>query len=198
LTREEDYEYVRHLRSEDPGVWRPALGFLFRKYRDRVFNLSVRILREPHLAADATQATFLNVLRKASKFRFRSAFSSWLYRITVNQCIDIRRKKGRAPKLSLSEPEVGEQVGDQDLRRKGTTTPFDEAMRDELQAAIDRAISELDPRMAAVVVLRYSEGMDYHDIALALDLPLGTVKSRLSRAHAALVDRLGPKLDDLV
>ncbi|MHC4472643.1 MAG: RNA polymerase sigma factor [Planctomycetota bacterium] len=199
MAREEDFELVRRLRSRDPEIVEAAFEALYRKYRNHVYNLSFGILNDEALALDASQETFLVILRKSRRFKFQSAFSSWLYRVTVNQCIDLRRKRARRSQLSMSEPHVAVWVENEDLLRGETAPgPEESARRKELAAELRRAIANLNPRLAAVVVLRYMEGLGYEEIAESLDMPLGTVKSRLNRAHAALEEALGPKLDEFL
>ena len=89
LRREDDHELVRRLVSTNGGEAESAFTELYEKYKRRVYATACRILHDRNLAADATQAAFLTILRKADRFDFRSAFSSWIYRVTVNQCIDL-------------------------------------------------------------------------------------------------------------
>jgi RNA polymerase sigma-70 factor (ECF subfamily) len=192
LAREDDYDLVRQVASRRSEESRAAFDELFRRHRETVFNLSVRVLGDRSHAADVTQETFLTVLRKAGRFDFRAAFSSWLYRITVNRCIDLKRKLSKHPTASLSVPEVrvhAEGAGD-------SVDPGDAASQGELAETVAKEVSRLNPRLSVVVVLRYTEGLGYVEIAEILEVPLGTVKSRLSRAHAALEAALGPRLDD--
>jgi RNA polymerase sigma-70 factor (ECF subfamily) len=196
LSKEEDYDLVRRLRSRNAGTRQEAFEALYAKYKDRVFGLAARILGDRHLAYDAVQSTFITILEKAEKFRFHAAFSSWLYRVTVNRCIDLRRRTSKHPRLSLSEPDVRDQIADKDLRRKLAGGPENGAEAEELHDLVERAVAGLDPRMSAVVLLRYMQGLDYAEIGKILDLPIGTVKSRLNRAHAALDSWLGSRLDD--
>lgn len=198
MAREEDFELVRRLRSRDPETVEAAFEALYRKYRNHVYNLSFGILNDEALALDASQETFLLILRKSRRFKFRSAFSSWLYRVTVNQCIDLRRKRARRSQLSMSEPQVAAWVENEDRLRETSSGPEESARREELARELRRTIANLNPRLAAVVVLRYMEGLGYEEIAESLDMPLGTVKSRLNRAHAALEEALGPKLDEFL
>ncbi len=196
MKREEDFELVRRLCSGKPEHAGPAFDALYAKYRDRVYNIALRVLNDRTLAADITQETFLGILRKARKFRFRSAFSSWLYRVTVNLCIDARRKRERRRPLSLNEPQVAAWVEDAAVRRRSDPGPEEQASRGEFERLLSEAIGNLNPKLAAVVVLRYVEGLGYEEIADILRVPLGTVKSRLNRAHAALAEVLEPKLGD--
>ncbi len=193
MDREEDVELVRRLGSPEPSVRESAFAALYDKYKDRIFSTSCRILNDRDLAADATQATFLAVFRKARKFDFRSKFSSWLYRVAVNQCLDIRRRRARVVRLSLDDPDTPETGTD--LRRETPLSPEASAERGEMARRLRKAVAALSPKLAAVVVLRYMEDLSYEEISEILDLPAGTVKSRLSRAHEALEADLGPLLD---
>jgi RNA polymerase sigma-70 factor (ECF subfamily) len=197
LDREEDFELVRQLGSRNREVSDSAFSQLYDKYEQRVFATALRIMGDSALAADATQLAFITVLRKARKFNFRSAFSSWLYRVAVNRCIDLKRKGARHRTLSMNEPEVARIAEGGDTRRAGIPGPEAHARHSELVLVVGQAISRLNPRLSVVVVLRYLEGLGYEEIAEILEVPLGTVKSRLNRAHAALEKDLGPRLDSL-
>ncbi|MEN8150569.1 MAG: sigma-70 family RNA polymerase sigma factor [Planctomycetota bacterium] len=198
MSREEDYDLVRQLVTRDPRAREAAFDALFTKFQNRVFNTACRVLGDRDLAADVTQETFITIMKKAGRFDFRAAFSSWVYRITVNLCIDVRRKRSRQRALSLGDPEVtgwaeGSVRGSQSGSEEG---PEAAARKKELQAAVGKAVAALNPRLSSVVVLRYTEGLGYEEIAEVLRVPLGTVKSRLNRAHAALEVELGPRLVD--
>ena len=113
LTAEEDAAAFAALSDRDKlGVLdakktvSAAFDSLFRRHGDRVYNVACRVLGDRNLAADVTQDTFVTVLAKAGRFDFRAAFSTWIYRIAVNRCIDVRRKRGRHRPLSLSDPDV--------------------------------------------------------------------------------------------
>jgi len=139
--REEDFELVRRLCSGDAQTVESAFDVLYDKYKGRVFNTAVRILGDRAAAADVTQETFLSVLRKARKFNFRSAFSSWLYRVAVNLCIDARRKRNRRRPLSLSEPEVSAWLERDELDRPVTPGPEQAARSSELRRRVAAAVS---------------------------------------------------------
>ncbi len=197
MDREEDFELVRQLGSRIREASDAAFRQLYDKYEQRVFATALRIMGDSSLAADATQLAFITVLRKARKFKFKSAFSSWLYRVAVNRCIDLKRKHARSRSLSMTEPEVAMLADGGDCRRPENPGPEEHARHGELVREVSKAISRLNPRLSVVVVLRYLEGLGYEEIAEILEMPLGTVKSRLSRAHAALEKDLGPRLDSL-
>ena len=197
MDREEDFELVRQLGSRIREASHAAFRQLYDKYEQRVFSTAIRILGDPALAADATQLTFVSVMKKAGKFKFQSAFSSWLFRVAVNCCIDLKRKRGRHHSLSMNEPEIAMLAEGGDSRRPVNPGPEENARRAELVQEVSNAISRLNPRLSVVVVLRYLEGFGYEEMADILEIPLGTVKSRLNRAHAALEQDLGPRLDSL-
>lgn len=190
--RERDFELVRRIARGERAEAAAAFEALHRQYRGRIFHTALRILRDTSAAEDATQETFLALLRKAAQFDFRSAFSSWLHRVAVNLSIDLRRRMLRRSARSLCEAEILERIGDRDRRRPipATAEPMERIERSELTAAVDRALTDLSPLLAEVIVLRYREGREYRDMAERLAVPVGTVKSRLNRAHSCLVGRL--------
>lgn len=170
---------------------------LYDRYKDRVYNVCFRIAGNPSDALDASQETFGIVFRRIREFRFESRFSSWVYRIAVNASIDVRRRVRSRRIASLDAMhETGPSDGSKyDLADRMIEMPSASASRHELEAAIQRAIDRLSPKLRAIVVLRYSENLSYEEVAETLRISLGTVKSRLARAHEALDRELTPVLD---
>jgi RNA polymerase sigma-70 factor (ECF subfamily) len=170
---------------------------LYEQYKDRVYNVCYRITGNATDALDASQETFGVMFRKIGEFRFDSKFSSWVYRIAVNASIDIKRRSGTRWLASLegSRDSDGVEFPRVDLRDERTEAPSVAASRHELEDEIQLAISRLSPKMRAITVLRYIESLSYEEIAEALHISIGTVKSRLSRAHHALDRELTPVLD---
>lgn len=170
---------ARHLAG-DPD----AFDRLLTAHQERVFAVCLRILGDREKALDAAQETFITVLRKVDTFQGRSAFTTWLYRIAVNACYDLLRKEGRRPTAPLPE----------------TLQPADPAALRELEAAevrptIQRALAELPAEHAAVVTLSDLQDLPLHEVAETLQLPLGTVKSRLFRGRKRLAKNLQNLLD---
>jgi len=170
---------------------------LYDRYKDRVYNVCFRIAGNPSDALDASQETFGIVFRRIREFRFESRFSSWVYRIAVNASIDVRRRARSRKVASLeamheSGPERGSKY---ELADRMIEMPSVSASRHEFEAAVQRAIFRLSPKLNAIVVLRYIENLSYEEIAETLRISLGTVKSRLARAHDALDRELTPVLD---
>ena len=171
---------------------------LYDAYKDRVYNVCYRITGSATDALDASQETFGIVFRKLQEFRFESKFSSWVYRIAVNASIDLKRRQmsRRMPSLdAIQESELGASGQRFELTDEASEQPQSVASRHELEAEIQRAITRLSPKLRAITVLRYVESLSYEQISETLAISLGTVKSRLARAHEALDRELTPVLD---
>ncbi len=170
---------------------------LYDLYKDRVYNVCYRISGNATDALDASQETFGVIFRKIREFRFESRFSSWVYRIAVNASIDLKRRSSakRSSSLDTLQSAGRTEAHPLEIRDEVTETPPAAASRRELEEEIQRAILRLSPKMRAITVLRYLESLSYEEIAEALGISIGTVKSRLSRAHDALDRELTPLLD---
>ena len=192
-TSGEDVHWVEQARCGDMG----AFSRLVVKYQDRILNTCWRLTGNLDDAQDLTQEAFLHALQSLDKFRQRASFYTWLFRIAVNLSISHRRKSARAVKLSLHGPD-GEDRGDhQAARRVGRASgevddPPTRLASREIQRLVVEGLDRLDDDYRTVVVLRDIEGFDYRQIAEILDVPVGTVKSRLHRARMELRDRLEP------
>jgi RNA polymerase sigma-70 factor (ECF subfamily) len=149
-------------------------------HEDRVFAICLRMLRNREAALDATQDTFLTVFRKADKYEAKAAFSTWLYRVTVNTCYDHlrREKRKRADQLPESHDPADPQAED----------PFAAV---EVRPDIESALQDLSPEFRAAVVLVDLQGMSLEQASDTLDVPTGTIKSRLFRARKQLAQSLG-------
>lgn len=151
---------------------RSAFRDLFEAYRYRVWSNARRVLRDEALAKDATQAVFVRVWQALPGFDLAGDFANWLYRITLNTCLTLRAREQRQIPVEHVEPPV---------KTSGTAQERAVHAR-EVQAALDR----LSRPFAEVLVLRHVEGLAYDEIAAVLGCSLGTVASRLSRAHEAM------------
>jgi RNA polymerase sigma-70 factor, ECF subfamily len=170
------------MQPESEG-FEPAFEQLFTKYRDRVYAIAFRITGSAVDAMDVVQESFSLVFRKLQGFRGGSLFSTWLFRIVVNCSIDQRRKTTQQPFscLPITDCEDGK-----DDPIDQTPNPRDHAATRELGDQVQQAITLLSPKLRVVLALRYLEDMAYEELAATLGLSLGTVKSRLARAHLAL------------
>lgn len=157
-----------------------AFNELMRAHEDRVFGVCLRMLRDRDAALDATQETFITVFRKADRFAGRSAFSTWLYRVAVNTCYDAARKAQRRRTDPLPE---GSDPRDE--------TASDDMDSVELRPDIEAALRSLPEEFRAAVVLTDLEGLSLQMVADVLEVPVGTVKSRVFRGRKLLADILG-------
>jgi RNA polymerase sigma-70 factor (ECF subfamily) len=197
LRNDPDRVLVAACQASPPTGLQGAFRGLYEQYKDRVYNVCYRITGNATDALDASQETFGIMFRKIGEFRFESKFSSWVYRIAVNASIDIKRRSGTRWLSSLegARDPNGVDLPRVDLRDERTEGPSVAASRHELEDEIQQAISRLSPKMRAITVLRYIESLSYEEIAETLHVSIGTVKSRLSRAHQALDRELTPVLD---
>ncbi len=163
---------------------------LVRKYQDRVFNTCWRISGHLEDARDLTQEAFLKALEGIAKFRHESGFYTWIFRVAVNLALSHRRKSARRQTVSLDSGGSEDGTQAQSLARQVRATsdndPAKAASEAELQGVVAQALQRLDEDHRAVVVLRDIEGFDYREIGAILEIPPGTVKSRLFRARLAL------------
>lgn len=197
MRNDPDRPLVEACQASSPNGLQGAFRALYEHYKDRVYNVCYRITGNATDALDASQETFGIAFRKLGEFRFESKFSSWVYRIAVNASIDIKRRSGARWLASLdgSREADGFDLPRMELRDERTELPAAAASRHELEDEIQQAISRLSPKMRVITVLRYVESLSYDEIAETLHISIGTVKSRLSRAHQALDRELTPVLD---
>ncbi len=165
---------------------RAALDQLLRRHYDRIHAVCRRITGSASDADDACQEALIKIVRSLPRFDGRSTFATWAYRIATNAALDELRRRKRRPSLQAVGDAAPDVVDEAASRRVG---------RIDDQLAIDDALGTLSDDFRVVVVLRDVVDLDYQEIANVLDLPLGTVKSRIARARAQLADEL--RLDDL-
>jgi len=192
-----DQELVAACQTAEPSGLDGAFRLLYEQYKDRVYNVCYRITGNATDALDASQETFGIIFRKISDFRFESKFSSWVYRIAVNASIDLKRRSNTRWLASLDAlQEKSSKFGSRtEIPDDSAEPPIASAARHELEEEVQQAIQRLSPKMRVITVLRYIESLSYEEIATTLQISIGTVKSRLSRAHQALDRELTPVLD---
>lgn len=161
-----------------------AFADLVERYKDPMFNLAFRMLRDRQEAEDIAQETFLHVFRALGRFQAGERFSPWIYRIATNLCLDkLRRSKGVS--ISLDAPKGPE--ADVYLQVVDPGDGPEEALElSELKGDVQKAVDALPERYRAIVILRHLHDRSYEEIAQIVDLPLGTVKTRLFRAREIL------------
>lgn len=177
-----EQELVERARKGDES----AFEVLVTDNEKRIYNLCRRLTGNPEDAAELTQEAFLNAWRGLGRFQGESSFSTWLYRLASNACIDFLRKEKRRQNLSmtvsLDDEEEARQVEFPDERY----TPERELERTEVRQAVAAGLERLTPEHRQVLVMREINGLSYAEIGAVLGLEEGTVKSRIARARNAL------------
>jgi len=167
-----------------------AFEALIRNYEKLIYNAAYRMMGNAHDAEDASQEVILKVYRSISACNNAGAFKSWLFRIINNTCIDeIRKRKGKST-LSLDADYSDLDSHSENPVLKDETTPESELLQAELSGDIQRAIDSLPDDYKSIVVMRDINGLSYDDIADALEINIGTVKSRIARGRKKLRDEL--------
>lgn len=170
-----------------------AYDKLLNKYRNSVYNLVFRMVRDVQEAEDLTQEAFIKAFNSLAQFNEEYAFSTWLYKIATNNCIDFFRKR-KLQTLSLDKPiqykdsEIQQEIPDTDLNPEKTI------LAKERSAIIREAIDTLPEKYHSAIILRHSEEKSYEEIAEILNLPIGTVKARIFRAREMLNKALKGKI----
>ncbi len=180
-----DAELVQRAQGGDPS----AFEGLVSRYQDRVYNTCYRMCHNEADALDLAQSTFLKALEALRQFQGRSSFYTWLFRIAINLTMTLRRTQGRRATRSLDQTHE-DGAAPAKLPPGGGDVVSAALERRELQQQVERALGRLGDDYRAAVVLRDVEGLDYSEIAEILDVPAGTVKSRISRGRALLRDLL--------
>lgn len=190
----DDDDLVQRIQAGDSRAFRA----LFDKYHRRAFAVAMGVVKNEEDALDAVQEAFVKVHKNIHKFEGTSSFYTWLYRIVMNVSIDHVRRGSRRKNLDFDERSLhqeSEVAGDGALVPNITdANPGKAALRRELGDAIQAALQELPEHHRAVIVLREIEGMSYEEMAEALDVPKGTVMSRLFHARKKMQASLAPYL----
>jgi RNA polymerase sigma-70 factor (ECF subfamily) len=161
---------------------RAAFQLLFETYKDKVFSIAVYSSGgDRAVADDVTQQIFLKLFTAIRQFRGDSEFTTWLYRLVVNACVDERRRRRRL--LPWGETVAMRNPADKKPQEK-------QYARLEVQEAVQAAIGELKPKFRLPILLKYIEGLSYDEIATVMGCSKGTVASRLNRGHSQLAKRL--------
>lgn len=176
-----------------------AFGSLVAKYQDRIFNTVYRLCGNKSDAEELAQEAFLKALERIGQFRQQSQFYTWVFRIASNLAISHRRRSGRIRFHSMTAGENSD-GGQADaltaaVARKRTPGPEAAAMSADTQRRVLEALETLDDEFRLAVVLRDVEEMDYEQIADVMEVPVGTVKSRLHRARCLLKEKLADLVD---
>jgi len=182
-------QLVQTCQAAKGADFEEAFSGLYVLYKDRVYSICFRVCGHQDDALDAAQETMVTLAHRIGDFQFRSRFSSWVFRIAVNASIDVRRRRLDAPRgkvrtqIGTADEEglaIFPQTEDQGLG------PVETVQRTESMEAVRQALASINPKFSSLLVLRYLQDLSYEEISETLECSLGTVKSRLNRAHGAL------------
>lgn len=173
-----------------------AFGVLVDRYQDRIYSAVRNYVSNPDDATDIAQDAFVKAYSKIRSFDAGSAFYTWLYRIAVNTAIDYLRKRKSRPTDSLEDEKFTE-IGFEPASRDVRTDPERVATASEQKAVLRSGIDRLSHKLRSVLVLHDVEGLSQEEVAEILKIPVGTVKSRVSRARAELRSLLERQLGDV-
>lgn len=168
-----------------------AFDSLVSRYETKAYQYAFRMTRNQDVAADIVSDAFVRVFNALKNFRGQSAFGTWLYRILTNCYLDRKKRDRDKATVSLDQPsgpsgEMERQIEDD------APGPDDLAEQDARESTVQAALQKLPEYQQAMLVMFHVEMLSYEEIAAALDLPIGTVKSRLNRARVALREQLAP------
>ena len=156
-----------------------AFDELMMRYNEAIYRLAYSTVRNHADAEDISQEAFIRAYRAIGRFNEKYRFYTWMHRITVNLCINLMRQRKRMRLVSLPGSERGSEWAE-------IADPRSDIEDGELRRDLDRAMEELPPEQRAVLVLRVKQELSYSEISETLDIPIGTVMSRLSRARGHL------------
>ncbi|QED28587.1 sigma-70 family RNA polymerase sigma factor [Microvenator marinus] len=187
-----DRKLVRNLRRRDEDAFRE----LVRVYQHRVFNIVYRILGDREEAEDVAQEVFVAIFKHIDSFRGDAKFSTWVYRIATNQARNRLKYHARRHRRDHQNYEDAPESAHQDSDFAGTIPqPEDAVLGRELEKIIQEGLAELGEIHRTIIVLRDVEHLSYQEIAEIVELPEGTVKSRLFRARVALKEYVEKRYD---
>lgn len=155
-------------------------------HQKRVYNLCLRMCANPDDALDLSQEAFIKAWKALGQYQFEASFSTWLFRLTSNVCIDFLRRKKRRQETSLTENYEDSDDGAELQLTDAQPLPEEQAITNETRLELAQAMARLAPDHRAILHLRVIENLPYEQIAEILDIRVGTVKSRLARARIQL------------
>ncbi len=186
-----DLEKVRASKAGD----REAFDYLITKHKDIVYAVAFRFAKDQDLALDLAQDVFVRAFKGIKSFKGRSRFSTWLYRIAINTCIDYTRKQSRSVSSRAVPEEVAEYADSEPIGIRPPRGPAKKALTSELGEQIQKAVDALPEYHKSVFVLYEIEGMPYKEIADVVGCSIGTVMSRLHYARKKLRTMLEPYVE---
>lgn len=184
---DEDLDLVERFQRGDVT----AFELLVTKYQSKIYDIAYRYTHNAEDAYDLSQEVFERVFKSLGRFRRKSSFYTWLYRIAVNACIDYGRQRSRSQTVSIEEWACSHES----LSADPSYSPAKAVELQELKHQIAKAIDQLPPKQRTVFILKRQEGLSLEEIARILGRSVGTIKAHLFHATHKLMDLLGPYLE---
>ena len=179
----DDLTLVQRVKTGDQRAFKS----LVERYQRKVYSIALGMLKDKEEARDVAQEAFIKVYKYLDHFKGDSSFYTWIYRITVNICIDVIRKRGSSKGEHIEFDEtIANDTAEANIGALGTrlgTNPQKSMLRKELAEKIQAALAEVPEKHRAILLLREVEGMSYEDLSRTLGIPKGTVMSRLFHAR---------------
>jgi RNA polymerase sigma-70 factor (ECF subfamily) len=188
--RDADLILVERVRNGD----KRAFELLMEKYRRKIGRLLSRMVRDPEEVEDIAQETFIKAYRALPQFRGDAAFYTWLYRIAVNTAKNYLAARNRNMLTVSDMVAEDEEGGEERYAAPDIDTPDAQLLSKQIAYAVNEAVEALPEELRTAITLREIEGMSYEDIAVFMGCPIGTVRSRIFRARAAIAAKLRPIL----
>ena len=181
------------IRSQESGNDTGEFRKIVDNFRSRIYHTAYGIVQNHDDAKDITQEVFLKIYEKMGTFKGEASFSTWVYRVTVNTCIDVLRRKKAGMQLELQEEvNYSGRLAENAPITQRPVSPFEATYQTELRAKIKEAFLKLSPEHRTALVLREIEGLSYQEIADSLECSVGTVMSRLHYARKKMQKLLAP------
>jgi RNA polymerase sigma-70 factor, ECF subfamily len=181
LEKQSDYRLIERVKNGDMVAFNQIVD----KYKNRLMNVIFRMVQNSEEAQDIVQETFLRVYQHRESFDFRHCFSTWLYTIALNLARNELRKRKRFKFFDIF-----------DMQGKENEIAVEMALPSNLPQALEKALESLPEKYKTAFVLRDVQELPYEEVAQIMNIPLGTVKSRVNRARAILKDKLKPKMEE--
>ena len=175
-------QLIRYAQQGDNDAFEQLLLL----HQKKVYNLCLRMSANPDDALDLSQEAFIKAWRSIGQYQFEASFSTWLFRLTSNVCIDHLRRKKRRQETSLTESYDDSDEAEEFTLPDAAPLPEEQAITNETKLALAQAMERLGPEHREILQLRVVEDLSYEQIAEILDIRVGTVKSRLARARLSL------------
>lgn len=185
-----DQQLVERVQQGDQA----AFEVLVKKYQHKIMSLISRYVKQPGDVPDVAQEAFIKAYRALPNFRGESAFYTWLYRIAVNTAKNYLVSRGRKPPSTDIDAQDAEFMDD-GHGLKDIASPESQVLSEEIRAVVLEAIEALPDDLKQAITLRELDGMGYEEIAVTMDCPIGTVRSRIFRAREAIDKKLKPLLE---